>query len=54
MTLKAHIASIFRRKPLTAEDLEARQEALRLRDEQETIRVSQRSGAGENYQSGRR
>ena len=37
----------------TQEDLEAAQEAARLRDEIETIRVSQRSGAGQNYQSGR-
>jgi hypothetical protein len=53
MTLKARLAGLVRRKPLTAEELEARQEALRLRDEMETIRVSQRSSAGENYQSGR-
>ena len=39
--------------PKTPEDLEARAEAQQIRDQMETIRVSQRSGAGENYQSGR-
>ena len=39
--------------PKTPEDIEAAQEAARIRDEMETIRVSQRSAAGENYQSGR-
>jgi hypothetical protein len=37
----------------TAEDLEAAQEAARIRAEMETIRLSQRSMVGENYQSGR-
>ncbi len=37
----------------TPEDLEAAREAIRIRDEMETIRISQRSMQGENYQSGR-
>jgi len=39
--------------PKSADDIAARAEADRLRSEMETIRLSQRSGAGENYQSGR-
>jgi len=43
----------FKPRPRTAEDLEAAQEAERIRYEMETIRLSQRSQAGQNYQSGR-
>ncbi len=43
----------FKPTPKTPEDLAAAQEAARIRDEMETIRLSQRSAAGENYQSGR-
>jgi len=43
----------FKPSPKTPEDVEAAQEAARIRDEMETIRLSQRSMAGENYQSGR-
>jgi hypothetical protein len=39
--------------PQSAEDLEAAEEAARVRSEMETIRLSQRSTAGQNYQSGR-
>lgn len=38
--------------PKSAEDIAAQAEAVRLRDELETVRLSQRSAAGENYQSG--
>ena len=40
-------------RPKSAEDLAAEAEALRLRDELETARLSQRSQAGQNYQSSR-
>jgi hypothetical protein len=43
----------LRPTPKTAEDIAAKAESDRLRDEMETIRLSQRSAAGENYQSGR-
>jgi hypothetical protein len=36
----------------TAEELEAQAESARIRDEQETIRLSQRSSSGANYESG--
>lgn len=53
MTLFARFASLFRRAPVTAEDLAAEAEATRIRDQIETARLSQRSPAGESYQSGR-
>ena len=40
-------------RPKTPEELAARAEAQHLRDEMETVRLSQRSGGGANYQSGR-
>jgi hypothetical protein len=40
-------------RPKSPEDLAAQAEALRVRDEMETARLSQRSQAGQNYQSGR-
>ena len=36
----------------TEEEIEAQAESARIRDEQETIRLSQRSASGANYQSG--
>jgi hypothetical protein len=53
MSLLQQLRDALRRSPPTAEDLEAAAEAQRLRAEMETIRLSQRSAAGENYQSGR-
>ena len=47
------LIAALRPGPPTPEELEARAEAQQIRDQMETIRVSQRSGAGENYQSGR-
>jgi hypothetical protein len=44
---------LFRRAPKTPEDLAAEAEAKVLRDQMETARLSQRSQAGQNYQSGR-
>ena len=38
--------------PKSPEDIAAQAEARRLRDELETVRLSQRSTSGENYQSG--
>ena len=44
----------LRPAPKTPEDIAAEAEARQLRDQMETVRLSQRSGsAGENYQSGR-
>jgi hypothetical protein len=43
----------LRRSPKTPEDMAAEVESNRLRDEMQTVRVSQRSSAGESYQSGR-
>jgi hypothetical protein len=40
-------------KTLTPEDVETAEQAERMRYEQESIRLSLRSGASENYQSGR-
>jgi hypothetical protein len=53
MGLGRRIASLFRRRPPTAEELEAEAEAQRVRYEMDTIRASQRGSAGQNYQSGR-
>jgi hypothetical protein len=39
--------------PKTPEEIAAKAESEHLRDDLETIRLSQRSGSGENYQSGR-
>ena len=51
--LKRLFAAV-RPTPKTMEDVAAEAEAKQLRDQMETVRLSQRSGsAGENYQSGR-
>jgi hypothetical protein len=47
------IISWIKPTPKSAEEIEAEQEASRLQDEMETIRLSQRSTAGSIYQSGR-
>ena len=39
-------------RPKSPEDAAANAEAARLRDEMQTQRLSQRSGSGQNYQSG--
>ena len=51
MSILTTIRRLFARAPVTEDDLAARAEAERLRDEMETQRLSQRSAAGENYQS---
>ncbi|MDX6453353.1 MAG: hypothetical protein QOH16_3402 [Gaiellaceae bacterium] len=53
MSILQKMRNVFRRSPPSPDDLEGLAESARLRDEQETIRLSQRSAAGENYQSGR-
>jgi hypothetical protein len=53
MSILQKMRNVFRRSPPSPDDLEGLAESARLRDEQETIRLSQRSTAGENYQSGR-
>ncbi|MCW2963456.1 MAG: hypothetical protein JWO17_708 [Actinomycetia bacterium] len=47
------ILEALRPKPKTPEEIADRAEAARLREEMLTQRLSQRSTAGENYQSGR-
>jgi hypothetical protein len=53
MNLLRKLLDALRPTPKTPEDIAAKAESDRLRDEMETIRLSQRSSAGENYQSGR-
>jgi len=43
----------LRSRPTSPEDLAAEVEARRLQDRNQDVRLSQRSSAGENYQSGR-
>jgi len=43
----------LRSRPTSPEDLAAAVEARRLQDRNQDVRLSQRSSAGENYQSGR-
>jgi hypothetical protein len=43
----------LRPTPKSPDDIAAKLEAERVRDQVETIRLSQQSGSGENYQSGR-
>jgi len=53
MNLLRKLLDALRPTPKTPEDIAAKAESDHLRDEMETIRLSQRSSAGENYQSGR-
>ena len=43
----------FRPAPKTAEEIEAAEEAARMHEEMETIRLGQRSIAGSNYETRR-
>jgi hypothetical protein len=43
----------FWRKPKSPEDIAAEAEARRIQDQNLDVRLSQRSSAGQNYQSGR-
>jgi hypothetical protein len=47
------VVAWFRPAPKSAEELEVEQEAVRLHDEMETTRLSQRSLAGSNYETRR-
>jgi anthranilate phosphoribosyltransferase len=51
-SLRTFLAAL-RAKPTTPEEIADRAEAARLREEMLTQRLSQRSTAGQNYQSGR-
>jgi hypothetical protein len=53
MSIVQKLRDAFRRSPPTEEEIEGAAESARLRGEMETLRLSQRSTAGENYQSGR-
>jgi hypothetical protein len=53
MNIWRKLVEALRATPKTPEEIAARAEAERLRDEMQTQRLSQRSTAGENYQSGR-
>jgi hypothetical protein len=48
------IKSLVRRRPVTEEELAARAEAKLVRDQMLQDRVSQETGAGQVYRSGRR
>jgi hypothetical protein len=53
MNVFTRVVAWFRPAPKSAEELEAEQEAVRLHDEMETTRLSQRSLAGSNYETRR-
>jgi hypothetical protein len=47
------LLTAFRPTPKSPEDIAAEEEAKRLQDQNLDVRLSQRSSAGQNYQSGR-
>ncbi len=53
MTLITKLLTLLRPAPKTPEEIEAELEGKRVRDDLQTQRLSQRSTAGQNYQSGR-
>lgn len=53
MNVFTRVVAWFRPAPKSAEELEAEREAVRLHDEMETTRLSQRSLAGSNYETRR-
>jgi len=53
MNVFTRVVAWFRPAPKSAEELEAEQEAVRLHDEMETTRLSQRSLAASNYETRR-
>jgi len=53
MNVFTRVVAWLRPAPKSAEELEAEQEAVRLHDEMETTRLSQRSLAGSNYETRR-
>lgn len=54
MNIAKRIQSLFRRRPLTEEEITARAEANVIREQMLQDRLSQESGGGEVYRSGRR
>jgi hypothetical protein len=53
MSLIEKLLTLLRPAPETPEEIEAELESDRVQDQLQTVRLSQRSAAGENYQSGR-
>ena len=53
MSLIEKLLTLLRPAPETPEEIEAELESDRIQDQLQTVRLSQRSTAGENYQSGR-
>jgi hypothetical protein len=53
MNVFTRVVAWSRPAPKSADELEAEQEAVRLHDEMETTRLSQRSLAGSNYETRR-
>ena len=53
MSVIEKLLTLLRPAPETPEEIEAELESDRIQDQLQTVRLSQRSAAGENYQSGR-
>ena len=53
MSVIEKLLTLLRPAPKTPDEIEAQLESDRVRDQVQTVRLSQRSAAGENYQSGR-
>jgi phosphatidylserine/phosphatidylglycerophosphate/cardiolipin synthase-like enzyme len=53
VNLVRRLLDSLRPTPRSPEDLAAEAESKRIQDQNLDVRLSQRSGAGENYQSGR-
>jgi hypothetical protein len=53
MKLLDRLRGLFKRQPASPEELAEAEEAKRIQYEQDSIRASQRSPAGQMYQSGR-
>jgi hypothetical protein len=53
MKLLGRLRGLFKSRPITPEEAEDEAEAKRLQYESDSIRASQRTMAGQNYQSGR-
>lgn len=53
MSVLGKLRELLKPSPKSPEELAAAAEGARIRDEMETARLSQRSQAGQNYQSGR-
>lgn len=53
MKLLERLRGLFKSRPVTPEEAEEVAEAKRLQYENDSVRASQRTMAGQNYQSGR-